>query len=35
MCVYRAFDIDLLYIAQHFEVPAAEVAVNWREIPGK
>lgn len=29
-----AFDVDLLHIAQHFEVPISEVAVNWTEIPG-
>jgi len=34
LTVDRAFDIDLLYVAQHFKVPLAEVAVNWREIPG-
>uniref|UniRef100_A0A3Q2ZT10 Dolichyl-phosphate beta-glucosyltransferase n=1 Tax=Kryptolebias marmoratus TaxID=37003 RepID=A0A3Q2ZT10_KRYMA len=29
-----AFDVELLYIAQCFKVPIAEVAVNWTEIEG-
>ncbi|ESO10431.1 hypothetical protein HELRODRAFT_116974 [Helobdella robusta] len=29
-----AFDVDLLHIAQHYNVPIAEVAVSWTEIPG-
>uniref|UniRef100_A0A672YPG6 dolichyl-phosphate beta-glucosyltransferase n=1 Tax=Sphaeramia orbicularis TaxID=375764 RepID=A0A672YPG6_9TELE len=29
-----AFDVELLYIAQCFEIPIAEVAVNWTEIEG-
>jgi dolichyl-phosphate beta-glucosyltransferase len=29
-----AFDVDILHIAQYFGIPVAEVAVNWREIPG-
>ena len=32
--VCRAFDVDLLHIAEHFSVPVSEVAVNWHEIPG-
>ena len=31
----RAFDVDLLHIAQHFKIPIAEVAVNWQEVEGK
>uniref|UniRef100_H3C3T4 Dolichyl-phosphate beta-glucosyltransferase n=1 Tax=Tetraodon nigroviridis TaxID=99883 RepID=H3C3T4_TETNG len=27
-----AFDVELLYIAQCFKIPIAEVAVNWTEI---
>ncbi|OXB73896.1 UNVERIFIED_CONTAM: hypothetical protein H355_003990 [Colinus virginianus] len=27
-----AFDVELLYIAQHLRIPIAEVAVNWTEI---
>lgn len=30
----RAFDVELLYIAQCFKIPIAEVAVNWTEIEG-
>ncbi|XP_012499501.1 PREDICTED: dolichyl-phosphate beta-glucosyltransferase [Propithecus coquereli] len=29
-----AFDVELLYIAQFFKIPIAEVAVNWTEIEG-
>ncbi|KAM6985423.1 dolichyl-phosphate beta-glucosyltransferase [Aplochiton taeniatus] len=29
-----AFDVELLYIAQRFNIPIAEVAVNWTEIEG-
>uniref|UniRef100_A0A8V0XQ90 Dolichyl-phosphate beta-glucosyltransferase n=1 Tax=Gallus gallus TaxID=9031 RepID=A0A8V0XQ90_CHICK len=29
-----AFDVELLYIAQHLRIPIAEVAVNWTEIEG-
>nr|CAI5842786.1 unnamed protein product [Callosobruchus analis] len=29
-----AFDVELLYIAQHLRIPIAEVAVNWTEIDG-
>ncbi|XP_047660501.1 dolichyl-phosphate beta-glucosyltransferase isoform X2 [Tachysurus fulvidraco] len=29
-----AFDVELLYIAQCFQIPIAEVAVNWTEIEG-
>lgn len=29
-----AFDVELLYIAQCFKIPVAEVAVNWTEIEG-
>lgn len=31
---HRAFDVELLYIAQCFNIPIAEVAVNWTEIEG-
>ncbi|KAL2770193.1 dolichyl-phosphate beta-glucosyltransferase isoform 2, partial [Daubentonia madagascariensis] len=27
-----AFDVELLYIAQFFKIPIAEIAVNWTEI---
>ena len=30
----RAFDVELLYIAQCLGVPVAEVPVNWQEIDG-
>jgi hypothetical protein len=31
---YRAFDAELLYIAQKLKIPISEVAVNWTEIEG-
>ena len=31
---YRAFDAELLYIAQNLKIPISEVAVNWTEIEG-
>nr|CAD7257078.1 unnamed protein product [Timema shepardi] len=34
MHVERAFDVEMLYIAQQFEIPIEEVAVNWTEIEG-
>ncbi|KAJ9590752.1 hypothetical protein L9F63_016268 [Diploptera punctata] len=30
----RAFDVELLYIAQKLKIPVSEVAVNWTEIEG-
>lgn len=32
---FRAFDVELLYIAQFLQIPIAEVAVNWTEIEGE
>lgn len=32
---FRAFDVELLYIAQRLKIPIAEVAVNWTEIEGR
>ena len=32
---FRAFDVELLYIAQRLKIPVAEVAINWKEIEGK
>uniref|UniRef100_A0A224XTH8 Dolichyl-phosphate beta-glucosyltransferase n=1 Tax=Panstrongylus lignarius TaxID=156445 RepID=A0A224XTH8_9HEMI len=29
-----AFDVELLYLAEKFNIPLAEVAVNWTEIEG-
>jgi len=29
-----AFDVELLYIAEHLHIPVAEVAVHWQEIDG-
>ncbi|XP_035828169.1 dolichyl-phosphate beta-glucosyltransferase isoform X2 [Aplysia californica] len=29
-----AFDVDLLYLAQYFGIPAGEVAIEWQEIEG-
>lgn len=34
LACHRAFDVELLYIAQCFKIPIAEVAVNWTEIEG-
>lgn len=31
---FRAFDVELLYIAQKLNIPIGEVAVNWTEIEG-
>lgn len=31
----RAFDVELLYIAQQLGIPVREVAVNWQEIEGE
>lgn len=30
----RAFDVELLYIAEQLRIPIVEVDVNWQEIPG-
>ncbi|CAF0832966.1 unnamed protein product [Adineta ricciae] len=29
-----SFDVELLYIAEHLNIPIVEVDVNWQEIPG-
>lgn len=29
-----AFDVELIFLAQHLHIPLVEVAVNWKEIPG-
>ncbi|VDP95397.1 unnamed protein product [Echinostoma caproni] len=29
-----AFDVDLLYLARHFDMPIVEVPVRWQEIGG-
>ncbi|KAK3610130.1 hypothetical protein CHS0354_039911 [Potamilus streckersoni] len=29
-----AFDVDMLYLAQYFDIPIGEVAINWQEIEG-
>lgn len=29
-----AFDVDLLYLAQHFGISVSEVSINWQEIEG-
>ena len=31
----RAFDVELLYIAQQLGMPMKEVAVHWEEIEGR
>lgn len=30
----RAFDVELLYLAERLKIPIREVAVNWQEIEG-
>lgn len=30
----RAFDVELLFIAQSYKMPIEEIAVNWCEIDG-
>ncbi len=32
--LFRAFDVELLYIAEKLNIPVVEVDVNWQEIPG-
>ena len=32
--ICRAFDVEMLYIAQQLKMPIEEVAVNWSEIDG-
>ncbi|KAL5011919.1 hypothetical protein ScPMuIL_010470 [Solemya velum] len=29
-----AFDVDMLYLAQHFKISVSEVAVHWQEMEG-
>lgn len=29
-----AFDVDILFLAQYFNIPVGEVAINWTEIEG-
>lgn len=31
---FRAFDVELLFIAESFKMPIEEIAVNWTEIEG-
>lgn len=32
--IFRAFDVEMLYIAQTLKIQIAEVCVNWTEIEG-
>ena len=32
--ILRAFDVELLYIAQKLKIALGEVAINWTEIEG-
>lgn len=32
--LFRAFDVELLFIAEKLRIPISEVDVNWQEIPG-
>lgn len=34
LIVFRAFDVELLYIAQVLNIPIAEIPVRWTEIEG-
>jgi dolichyl-phosphate beta-glucosyltransferase len=34
LCNFRAFDVELLFIAESFRWPIDEIAVNWTEIEG-
>lgn len=34
LCLFRAFDVELLFIAQSFKMKINEIAVNWTEIEG-
>lgn len=31
----RAFDVELIYIAEYMNIPTGEVSVRWMEIEGK
>lgn len=31
---FRAFDVELLYIAQKLNIPIVEIPVRWTEIDG-
>lgn len=35
LMITRAFDVEMLYIAEKLNMSLAEVAVNWTEIEGK
>jgi len=32
--IKRAFDVDLLYIAEHFKLKIYEININWHEVDG-
>lgn len=32
--IFRAFDVEMLYLAQSLGMPIKEVAVEWNEIEG-
>ena len=34
MFCFRAFDVDMLHVAQYYKMPIGEVAVSWTEIDG-
>ena len=31
---FRAFDVDMLHVAQYYKMPIGEIAVTWTEIDG-
>ena len=33
-CILRAFDVELLYIAEQLNIPIKEVAITWHEVDG-
>ena len=33
--LHRAFDIELLFLANALNIPVSEVTVHWTEIDGK
>lgn len=32
--IFRAFDVELLYIAQKLNIPIVEIPIRWTEIEG-
>ena len=34
MDIVRAFDVELLYIAEQLNIPIKEVPITWHEVDG-